>query len=337
MSTTSTLDSKLTSLNKLLATTPVQSLIDSARYVENLEGGNETRYNPVSFGGRDWIVGPSGDSLVALSTDQSGLGPKEKRYDVLDANGNLTQGVSKDRSMGERFLRDLPKIAAGTAFVLGAPALLNAASGLFSGAGAAAGATGAGALGAEAALTGTTGLLGAESALAVAGVEGAASQLATTAYANAIAAGATPAIASIAADTAAGLVGSGLTDAAILSSAAETAAATAATGAAGAAGNIVGGGGAITAGTTGALTGANALAGTVAGSTAASTAAGAGAGSTVGSRLANAATTAATTLLGGDTNNLLGGLLSSGVNLSMVQDAADKLRAYQQRLAPLIS
>jgi len=258
------------------------------------------------------------DQLGVTYTGRGGTG-----YHVsLDAEGKptfSTEGFStSDR---ERITKALA-LTAAVAF--GGPLLGEALA--TAGAGAA-GATGAGALGAEAALTGTTGLLGAESALAVAGVEGAASQLATTAYANAIAAGATPAVASIAADTAAGLVGSGLTDAAILSSAAETAAATAATGAAGAAGNIVGGGGAITAGTTGALTGANALAGTVAGSTAASTAAGAGAGSTVGSTAASAAAGAAKALLGGDTSNLLGGLLSSGVNLSMVKDAADKLRA----------
>ncbi len=233
------------------------------------------------------------DQLGSTYTGRGGTGYRVS----LDAEGKptfSTEGFStSDREQITKAL------ALTAAIVFGGP-LLAEALGAAGAAGATA--TSAGALGTgTGALTGTTGLLGAESALAVAGVEGAASQLATTAYANAIAAGATPAVASIAADTAAGLVGSGLTDAAILSSAAETAAATSATGAAGAAGNIIGGGGAITAGTTGALTGANALAGTVAGSTAASTAAKAG-------------------------TSLLGNALSGAANVALAQNNADALK-----------
>ena len=251
------------------------------------------------------------DQLGSTYTGKGGTGYRVS----LDAEGKPTFST-EGFSTSDR--KEITKVLALTAAVaFGGPLLaeaLGAAAAGATGAGAA-GATGAGAVGTgTGALTGTTGLLGAESALAVAGVEGAASQLATTAYANAIAAGATPAVAAIAADTAAGLAGSGLTDAAILSSAAETASATAATGAAGAAGNVVGGGGAITAGTAGATGSLLGNAATAAGATTAANAATTAAtGATAASTLANAATTA-------------GGLLASGVNLSMIQDAADKLR-----------
>ncbi len=248
------------------------------------------------------------DQLGSTYTGKGGTGYRVS----LDAEGKPTFSTEGFSTSDREQITKALALTAAIAF--GGP-LLGEALGAAGATGAGAGAVGTG----TGALTGTTGLLGAESALAVAGVEGAASQLATTAYANAIAAGATPAVAAIAADTAAGLAGSGLTDAAILASAAETASATAATGAAGAAGNVVGGGGVITAGVTGAT------------------------GSLLGGATIPAATTpppaatpppivppikdAITTLLGGDTSNLLGGLLSSGVNLSMVQDAADKLRA----------
>jgi len=81
-------------------------------------------------------------------------------------------------------------------------------------------------------------------------------------------------------------------------------------------------------GTTGSLLDAGLAAG--AGATAAAGATTA-ANTIPGSTLANAATTAAKALLGGgDMSNLAGGLLSSGVNLAMVQDAANKLRQQGQ-------
>lgn len=250
------------------------------------------------------------DQLGSTYTGRGGTGYRVS----LDAEGKPTFSTEGFSTSDREQITKALALTAAVAF--GGP-LLGEALG-------AAGATGAGAVGTgTGALTGTTGLLGAESALAVAGVEGAASQLATTAYANAIAAGATPAVAAIAADTAAGLAGSGLTDAAILSSAAETASATAATGAAGAAGNVVGGGGAITAGTAGATGSLLGNAATAAGATTAANAATTAAtGATAASTLANAATTAAKVLSDGDKGNLL----ASGVNLSMIQDAADKLR-----------
>jgi hypothetical protein len=112
--------------------TPAQRAIESARYTESLEGGNETRYNPVNFQGRDWLVGPSGDNLVTMSNDQSGLSGNNKRYDVLDPiTGQVSQVVSEDRSMWQRFVSALPQIALGAAAVIGGPALLEAAGGLF--------------------------------------------------------------------------------------------------------------------------------------------------------------------------------------------------------------
>jgi len=329
---------------RLASLTPAQQAIEKAKYTESLEGGNETKYNPVTFQGREWLVGPSGNNLVALSNDQSGLSGNFKRYDILDpTTGQVTQQVSEDRTMWQRFVKDLPKIALGAAAVIGGPALLKAAGGLFEGAGAAsstaAGATAAGAVGTEAALTGT-GLLGASEAafvaadaaqlaaqglstsqitstLAATGIPtttaSTLAQAATAAFGEAIASGVPANIAAMSAEVAAGNAAAGLsiTDAVAAGKAVGTDAA--ALGAAGAAGNIIGGGGAITAGTTGALTGANALTGTVAGSTVASTDA-----------------KAAPSLLSGGGANLLGGLLSSGVNLAMVNDAADKLRKQGQ-------
>jgi hypothetical protein len=237
--------------------TPAQRAIESARYTESLEGGNETRYNPVNFQGRDWLVGPSGDNLVTMSEDQSGLSGNNKRYDVLDPiTGQVSQVVSEDRSMWQRFVRALPQIALGAAAVIGGPALLEAAGGLFGG-------------GAGAAELGGLGALG----------EGA--------------------------------------------------------GAAGAGAGTVTGAGALGGTAVGAGTGAGVGAGTGAGVGAGTAATGAATGAA--STLFNPAslfTTAANTVLQGLTNtnaqNVLGGLISSGANLAMVQDAADKLRQQGQ-------
>jgi hypothetical protein len=140
---------------RLASLTPAQKAIENAKYTESLEGGNETRYNPVNFQGREWLVGPSGDNLVTMSKDQSGLSGNFKRYDILDpTTGQVTQQVSEDRSMWQRFVKALPKIALGAAAVVGGPALLEAASGLFEGAGAATTA-GSTALPAASTLTGT--------------------------------------------------------------------------------------------------------------------------------------------------------------------------------------
>ena len=214
--------------------TPAQRAIEGAREVVNLEGGNETRYNPVNFDGRDWLVGPSGNNLVTMSTDQTGLTGNNKRYDILDPiTGKVSQIVSEDRSMWQNFLRDLPNIALGAATVIGGPALLEAAGGLFSGAGAAAGG-----------------------------------------------------------GTLASTVGGG-----------------------GALASTVGGGGTL----------ASTLGGGTVGGTLAS-----GLLSGLGSTIGNVIGGALTGLTNTNAQNILGGLISSGANLAMVQDAADKLRQQGQ-------
>lgn len=279
------------------------------------------------------------DKLGSTYTGRGGTGYRVS----LDAEGKptfSTEGFStSDREQITKAL------ALTAAIVFGGPLLGEA---LGAGAGAT-GATGAGAVGTgTGALTGT-GLLGASEAafvaadaaqlaaqglstsqitstLAATGIPtttaSTLAQAATAAFGEAIASGVPANIAAMSAEVAAGNAAAGLsvTDAVAAGKAVGTGAA--ATGAAGAAGNIIGGGGAITAGTTGALTGANALAGTVAGSTAGTTLS--------GSTIANAATTAATALLGGGDNNLLGNIVGSGVNLAMVQDAANKLRQQGQ-------
>ena len=154
---------------RLASLTPAQQAIEKAKYTESLEGGNETKYNPVTFQGREWLVGPSGNNLVTMSNDQSGLSGNFKRYDILDpTTGQVTQQVSEDRTMWQRFVKDLPKIALGAAAVVGGPALLEAASGLFEGAGAAtaAGSTAAEIAAASSALPAASALTGADLAIA---------------------------------------------------------------------------------------------------------------------------------------------------------------------------
>ena len=186
----------------------------------------------------------------------------------------------------------------------------------------AAGTTAAGATAAEIAAGGTTaagttaagttatGLLGGESALAVAGVEGAASQAATSAYASTLASTGSASLAAIAADVASGNVAAGLSVADAVAAGTAAAADAAATGAVTSTGNVVGGGGTITTGAT------------------------IGTGATVGSNLLSdaakaikPASAAAKALLDPKT---LGSLVNSGVNLSLIQDAADKLRKQGQ-------
>ncbi len=154
--------------------------------------------------------------------------------------------------------------------------------------------------GTTAAGTTATGLLGGE----------AASQAATSAYASTLASTGSAELASIAADVASGNVAAGLSVADAVAAGTAAAADAAATGAVTSAGNVVGGGGTITTGAT------------------------IGTGATVGSNLlsdaANAikpASDAAKALLDPKT---LGSLVNSGVNLSLIQDAADKLRKQGQ-------
>lgn len=164
--------------------------------------------------------------------------------------------------------------------------------------------------GTTAAGTTATGLLGGESALAVAGVEGAASQAATSAYASTLASTGSASLAAIAADVASGNVAAGLSVADAVAAGTAAAADAAATGAVTSTGNVVGGGGNITTGAT------------------------IGTGATVGSNLlsdaANAIKPASDAAKGLLDPKTLGSLVNSGVNLSLIQDAADKLRKQGQ-------
>lgn len=127
--------------NRRAALTPAQRAIEDARYVENLEGGNETRYNPVKYGGKEYMVGPSGDTLVSLADDQSGLSGKQYRTEILDpATGQKSFQVTEDKGLWKRFLQDLPKIAAGVGFVVGLPTFLESAGSALSSLGGSAGA-----------------------------------------------------------------------------------------------------------------------------------------------------------------------------------------------------
>ena len=196
---------------------------------QGVSGIYET-YNPYAETG-------SGDPTVTDAQRMTGYQvpltqpfyPTEGQYGYYvgnyDLNGNLVDvNFQKAEEHKGWFGENIDWI--GPALVLGAAGL---GSGLFTGgAGAGAGA------GADLAAT------------AVAGVEGAASQLATTAFTNAINAGLPMSAALSAADVAAGLAGSGLTDAAILESALSSAADTASLGAVDASGNVIGGGGSLT-------------------------------------------------------------------------------------------
>jgi hypothetical protein len=246
---------------RLASLTPAQQAIEKAKYTESLEGGNETKYNPVTFQGREWLVGPSGNNLVTMSNDQSGLSGNFKRYDILDpTTGQVTQQVSEDRTMWQRFVKALPKIALGAAAVVGGPALLEAAGGLFEGAGAATTAAGTTAAGSTAAEIAASSALPAASTL-------------------------TGTVAGLAPETLAALEATGLA-------------------------NIPG-----IVSTTGGLLDAGLTAGAAANLL------------KPASDVLKPATDVAKALLDPKT---LGSLVNSGVNLSLIQDAADKLRKQGQ-------
>jgi hypothetical protein len=274
-------------------------------------------------------IGRQGDKIVVQRYDAYGT-PTTTRL----ADPNTSEGRGWLQALGivggAIGLSSIPEISSLFSSSAGA-AELGGLGALGEGAGAAgataagstvAGTTAAGATAAEIAAGGTTaagttaagttatGLLGGESALAVAGVEGAASQAATSAYASTLASTGSASLASIAADVASGNVAAGLSVADAVAAGTAAAADAAATGAVTSTGNVVGGGGTITTGAT------------------------IGTGATVGSNLlsdaANAikpASDAAKALLDPKT---LGSLVNSGVNLSLIQDAADKLRKQGQ-------
>jgi len=209
---------------------------------------------------------------------------------------------------------------------------------------------------------GTAGLLGGESALAVAGVEGAASQAATSAFANTLAATGNASLAAIAADVASGNVAAGLSVADAVAAGVSAATTGAATGVVTATGEVIGGGGSITAGVPTSLLTPSAVTPTTTTTTTPTTTTPTTTTPTTTTPTTTPTTTTPTTttpttttptttpttttptsfnptsllpniantLLQGLTNasaaSTLAGLVSSGANLAMVNDAAQKLR-----------
>jgi hypothetical protein len=209
---------------------------------------------------------------------------------------------------------------------------------------------------------GTAGLLGGESALAVAGVEGAASQAATSAFANTLAATGNASLAAIAADVASGNVAAGLSVADAVAAGVSAATTGAATGVVTATGEVIGGGGSITAGVPTSLLTPSAVTPTTTTTTTPTTTTPTTTTPTTTPTTTTPTTTTPTTttpttttptttpttttptsfnptsllpniantLLQGLTNasaaSTLAGLVSSGANLAMVNDAAQKLR-----------
>lgn len=267
-------------------------------------------------------IGRQGDKIVVQRYDAYGT-PTTTRL----ADPNTPEGKGWLQALlivgGAVGLSSIPEIsslfggaeAATAAGSTAAPVSGTVAGGTTAAGSTVAGSTAAGATAAEIAAGGTTaagttaagttatGLLGGESALAVAGVEGAASQAATSAYASTLASTGSASLAAIAADVASGNVAAGLSVADAAAAGTAAAADAAATGAVTSTGNVVGGGGTITTGAT------------------------IGTGATVGSNLLSGAKDAAKALLDPKT---LGSLVNSGVNLALIQDAADKLRKQGQ-------
>jgi hypothetical protein len=259
-------------------------------------------------------IGRQGDKIVVQRYDAYGT-PTTTRL----ADPNTSEGRGWLQALGivggAIGLSSLPEISSlfgGAEAATAAGSTAAPVSGTAAGGTTAAGSTAAGATAAGTTAAGTTatGLLGGESALAVAGVEGAASQAATSAYASTLASTGSASLAAIAADVASGNVAAGLSVADAVAAGTAAAADAAATGAVTSTGNVVGWGGNITTGAT------------------------IGTGATVGSNLlsdaANAikpASDAAKALLDPKT---LGSLVNSGVNLALIQDAADKLRKQGQ-------
>jgi hypothetical protein len=127
------------------ALTPAQRAIEDARYTENLEGGNETRYNTVNIGGKDYTVAGDGSTLVRVSDNQSGLGAKQTRYDMLDpVTGQITQEVGVE---GPGLLKSfLTNPVTGLILGLALPGVGSAIGSALGATGAAAGALGSGVL-----------------------------------------------------------------------------------------------------------------------------------------------------------------------------------------------
>ncbi|NDG20142.1 MAG: hypothetical protein EB117_18035, partial [Betaproteobacteria bacterium] len=80
--------------DRIAGLNPAQRAIENAARTESQENALVTTYDPVTFNGKDWTVTAGGNSLMRLADDQSGLGPKQYRYEELDAaTGQIRQGI----------------------------------------------------------------------------------------------------------------------------------------------------------------------------------------------------------------------------------------------------
>jgi hypothetical protein len=83
-----------TEQDRRAALTPAQRAIEDARYDIQGEGSTATAYNTVIVDGKEYTVAGDGSNLVRISDNQSGLGAKQTRYDMLDpVTGKITQEI----------------------------------------------------------------------------------------------------------------------------------------------------------------------------------------------------------------------------------------------------
>ena len=83
-----------TEQDRRAALTPAQRAIEDARYDIQGEGSTVTAYNTVIVDGKEYTVAGDGSNLVRISDNQSGLGAKQTRYDMLDpVTGKITQEI----------------------------------------------------------------------------------------------------------------------------------------------------------------------------------------------------------------------------------------------------
>ena len=97
----------MTEQDRLASLTPAQKAIEAAKYTyESGDNVFDTAYSPITFGGKTWQPGSDGRTLGRLADDQSGLGPKQYRYEVMDAaTGQISQGVGVEGpSLFQKFL-----------------------------------------------------------------------------------------------------------------------------------------------------------------------------------------------------------------------------------------
>ena len=127
------------------ALTPAQRAIEDARYTIEGEGSPITAFNTVNIGGKDYTVAYEGGNLVRLSDDQSGLGSKQTRYDILDpVTGKITQEIGvKSPGLLKGFLTNP---VTGLILGLALPGVGSAIGSALGATGAAAGALGSGVL-----------------------------------------------------------------------------------------------------------------------------------------------------------------------------------------------